>query len=195
MGTDADDRKTATGGKRLARLLVLLVLLALLGMPARAAPSITVAFSPRGGATEAVIGVIDEARHTIHVAAYAFTSRPVAAALVAAHGRGVEVAAVLDRSNETASRSAAALLVRSGVPVRTADRYAIMHSKFLVVDGATVQTGSFNYTAAAERQNAENVLVLRGHPDVAAAYERQWRRLWDESRAFRPAARTAPAAR
>lgn len=39
-------------------------------------------------------------------------------------------------------------------------RCAIMHDKFIVVDTDVVEEGSFNYTAAAERKNAENVLVL-----------------------------------
>jgi phosphatidylserine/phosphatidylglycerophosphate/cardiolipin synthase-like enzyme len=34
-----------------------------------------------------------------------------------------------------------------------------MHDKFIVVDGETVEEGSFNDTAAAENKNAENVLV------------------------------------
>jgi phosphatidylserine/phosphatidylglycerophosphate/cardiolipin synthase-like enzyme len=49
-----------------------------------------------------------------------------------------------------------------------------------------VEKGSFNYTAAAERKNAENVLVLRGDPAIAAQYEREWQRLWDESEAMKP---------
>ncbi len=55
-----------------------------------------------------------------------------------------------------------------------------MHDKFIGVDGATVEEGSFNYTAAAENRNAENVLVLRD-PAIAAKYVMEWQRLWDES--------------
>lgn len=40
-------------------------------------------------------------------------------------------------------------LARQGVPVRIDSRYAIMHNKFMVIDGVTVQTGSFNYTRSA----------------------------------------------
>jgi phosphatidylserine/phosphatidylglycerophosphate/cardiolipin synthase-like enzyme len=54
-----------------------------------------------------------------------------------------------------------------------------MHDKFIVIDGETVELGSFNYTAAAEKRNAENVLVLHdpggGAPvraGVGAALER-----------------------
>ncbi|MDB5307461.1 MAG: pld [Gemmataceae bacterium] len=46
-------------------------------------------------------------------------------------------------------------------------RYAIMHSKFMVVDGVTAETGSSNFTTTAEEHNAENVLILREYPAVA----------------------------
>ena len=38
----------------------------------------------------------------------------------------------------------------------------------------------FNFTAAAEERNAENVLVLRD-PAVAQRYGAEWDRLWKES--------------
>jgi phosphatidylserine/phosphatidylglycerophosphate/cardiolipin synthase-like enzyme len=55
-----------------------------------------------------------------------------------------------------------------------------MHDKFMVVDGETLETGSFNHTAAAESRNAENVLVLHD-PPVAERYAAKWERLWAES--------------
>src|SRR5437764_723256 len=140
----------------MSRLALLLVFLA---SPALAEPSVRVAFSPNAGATDAIVQVINGAEHSIHLAAYGFTSKPIAQALLDAHQRGVEVEAVLDQSNATAGSTAATVLANSGIPVRIDDRYAIMHDKFIIVDGRTVETGSFNYTAAAERHNAENVLV------------------------------------
>jgi phosphatidylserine/phosphatidylglycerophosphate/cardiolipin synthase-like enzyme len=32
-----------------------------------------------------------------------------------------------------------------------------MHNKFMIIDGKILQTGSFNYSQAAEDSNAENV--------------------------------------
>ncbi len=162
-----------------------LPMLALLLLATPAQADVTVAFSP-GDAEQSVIAAIGSARHSVHLAAYSFTSRPVARALVDAKARGVEIEAVLDRSNATARYSGATLLARAGIPVRIDARYAIMHDKFLVIDGATVETGSFNYTKAAAEKNAENVVVLRDMPDVAARYEAEWQHLWAESEAFAP---------
>lgn len=155
--------------------------LILIASPALADPSITVAFSPHGGGTEAVVAVIESAQKTVHLAGYSFTSKPIAQALVAAHQRGVEVEAVLDKSNATARYTEAGEVADAGVPVRVDYRYAIMHSKFIVVDGVTLETGSFNFTEAGERDNSEDLVVLRDYTEVAVRFEENWQKLWNES--------------
>ena len=40
-------------------------------------------------------------------------------------------------------------------------QHAIAHNKVMIIDGETVITGSFNFTKAAEENNAENLLVFR----------------------------------
>jgi phosphatidylserine/phosphatidylglycerophosphate/cardiolipin synthase-like enzyme len=138
------------------------------------------AFSPDHGATELVVHTIEAAKTSIRVAAYSFTSKPIAEALVKAKKSGIDVRVVVDKSNATARYTAATFLANQGVPVRVDYRYAIMHDKFIVVDGATVETGSFNLTSAAESKNAENVIVLHD-PAVAQRYGQEWERLWGES--------------
>ena len=157
------------------------VCLALACPGAEAADDLEVAFSPKQGATELVIKAIAEARKSIRVAAYSFTSRPIAQALVDAHRHGIDVMAVLDKSNKTARYSSATFLANMGIPTRIDSRYAIMHSKYMVIDDDEVELGSFNYTTAAEQHNAENVLVVRHSPKLADAYAANWQRLWNES--------------
>ena len=53
-----------------------------------------VAFSPHGGAAELVVKTIGDARKSIRVAAYGFTSKPIAVALLDARKRGVDVKVV-----------------------------------------------------------------------------------------------------
>ena len=43
----------------------------------------------------------------------------------------------------------------------------------MVIDGATVITGSFNFTKAEEEHNAENMLVIRDSA-LAAKYAANW---------------------
>ena len=51
--------------------------------------------------------------------------------------------------------------------------HAIAHNKVMVVDGATVVTGSFNFTKAAEERNAENLLVIKDK-GLARLYMENW---------------------
>ncbi len=76
-------------------------------------------------------------------------------------------------------------LGRNGVAARMDGRYAIMHDKFIIVDDRTLETGSFNFTRAAEFENAENVIVVRDSPATVNGYLSQWNRLWAESAAGR----------
>jgi PLD-like domain len=41
----------------------------------------------------------------------------------------------------------------------------------MVIDNATIITGSFNFTKAAEEKNAENLLVIKDAPELVKAYE------------------------
>ena len=150
-------------------LLILLARAALADdfTPARVA----VYFSPYGGATAAVIHEVNAAQHQILVQAYNFTSAPIAKALIDAHKRGVKILAVLDKSNETQKYSAATFLVNVGIQTLIDDQHPIAHNKVIVIDSATIITGSFNFTKAAEEKNAENLLVIKDAPTLVQAYE------------------------
>jgi phosphatidylserine/phosphatidylglycerophosphate/cardiolipin synthase-like enzyme len=148
--------------------------------PASAAARLDAAFSPGGDSLELVLSAIAEAKKSILVAAYSFTSKPIATALLDAHKRGVTVRVVADQKSNQGRYTAVTFLANQGVPTRLNGKYAILHHKFMVIDGRHVQTGSFNYSAAAVDKNAENVLVLRDAPKLARSYIREWRHLWRE---------------
>ncbi|MFA9441479.1 phospholipase D family protein [Uliginosibacterium sp. sgz301328] len=144
-------------------------------------------FSPHGDAQAIVLHAIASADRQIRVAAYLFTSKSIATALVEARQRGVDVRVVADAKENRKGFTAVRYLANEGVPVRLNGRYAIHHDKFMVIDGETVETGSFNFTAAAATKNAENVLVLYDVKPLAESYLREWQRLWDEAEDMPPA--------
>ena len=160
---------TIADAARVAGLLFLLARVALAGddTPARVA----VYFSPRGGATDAVVQELNTAKTHVLMQAYGFTSVPIAKALVEAHKRGVKILAVLDKSNETDKYSAATFLTHAGIQPLIDAQHAIAHSKVMVIDSATIITGSFNFTKKAEESNAENLLVIKDAPELVKAYE------------------------
>ena len=141
-----------------------------------AAGTVEVAFSPDEGSENLVLKVIDSAHHDIRMLSYSFTSAPVARALLAAKKRGVDIRIVADQKNNTSedrsgkARAALSLLAEAGADVRVIGVYAIHHDKVLVVDGETVELGSFNYSDAAAHRNSENVLVNWKNPQLAKVY-------------------------
>lgn len=141
---------------------LLLALLPLLAEPELEARStVSVHFSPRGGCTDAIVAEINKAKQSVCVQAYEFTSPPIIHALVEAKNRGVNVQVVLDKSWPQTAPKAESALVEAGASVLIDGKHAIAHNKVVVIDGATVVTGSFNFTQRAETSNAENIVVLR----------------------------------
>ncbi len=143
-------------------------------------------FSPRGGCTEAIVSAIGEASRTLDIQAYSFTSAPIAQAVAAAQARGVKVRAVLDKSQRTERYSSATFLKNHQVPVYIDDRHAIAHNKIMIIDGQTLITGSFNFSKAAEESNAENLLIIRGHPDLLRQYMENFERHLEHSVLYQP---------
>lgn len=149
--------------------------------------TVAVGFSPEGTSEAVVLAAIHEAasgggEHTLLVAGYEFTSLDIARAVVEAKDSGARVAVVVDPTENQKRASKVAYLVQHGVPVREDHRVEMLHDKYLVVDGETLETGSLNYTvAAASDRHAENALVLRHVPKLAGCYIGHWKRIWDES--------------
>ena len=100
---------------------------------------------------------------------------------LAAQRRGVDVQVLADaHMNRKPKGNVLPRLLAAGVPVALESRYQAAHNKVLIVDAAgpdcVVLTGSYNFTWSAQNRNAENVLVLRGHCELAQAYRENWLR-------------------
>ncbi len=144
--------------------------------------TIDVAFTPGDRIDRLIIGEIDQSKHEVMMLAYSFTDRTIARALVRAHQRGVRVQVVADREQARAlPQNVLGDLVAGGVSVWVDGNFQAAHNKVIVIDPdaarATTITGSYNFTYAAQRGNAENVVVLRDNPSVARSYRDNWSRL------------------
>ena len=76
---------------------------------------------------------------------------------------------------------AATFLANHAVSLRVDGKYQLQHQKIMVVDGVSVETGSYNFTASARDKNSENVIIIRNVPDLAGRYEANWEKMWKES--------------
>jgi phosphatidylserine/phosphatidylglycerophosphate/cardiolipin synthase-like enzyme len=139
-----------------------------------AIPSTAVCFSPKGGCTEAIVRELQHARHEVLVQAYSFTSDSITLALVDAKKRGAHVDVLLDRSNEQETYSELHILLEKGLAPLIDAHHAIAHNKIMIIDQRTVITGSFNFTNQAEHENAENLVILKGHPELVKQYRQNF---------------------
>ena len=149
--------------------------------PLPAQGTVEVYFTPWDDAEGALLRTIRQAKRSIHVQAYAFSSRNIAWALGEAKNRGVKVEMLADREQATKSEhSLVNALHDAGIPVWFEVRYASAHNKILLVDAESadpvVVTGSYNFTFSAQARNAENLVILRGNVPLARAYLDNWRR-------------------
>ena len=130
-------------------------------------------FSPNGGCTKAIVAELGMAKSEVLVQAYSFTSRAIAKAILTAKKRGVSIQIILDKSNLSDNYSAADFTAHAGIQTYIDAQHAIAHNKIMIIDNEVVMTGSFNFTRAAEVNNAENLLIIRSK-ELAKIYVDNW---------------------
>jgi phosphatidylserine/phosphatidylglycerophosphate/cardiolipin synthase-like enzyme len=151
--------------------------------------NIEFAFTPGDDATGVITRVVDDARTQILVQAFSFTHRDIAAALIRAKRRGVDVQVLADLDQIDATEyTLIPNLAEAGVPVFTDSEHAAAHNKVMIVDTddkiPVLILGSFNFTFSAQFRNAENLVALRGNNELNRAYVANWKRHLTHSRAF-----------
>lgn len=139
------------------------------------------AFTPGDDAAGMIIAAIEQARRQVLVQAFSFTHDGIAAALLAAHRRGLDVRLIADRGQtESMQYGQVPGLARAGLPVWLDDAHQSAHNKVMLIDAgsaaAVLISGSFNFTRAAQHKNAENVLFIRDNATLIEAYADNWQR-------------------
>lgn len=137
-----------------------------------------------GSIEEKLVGFINSAKSSIHIASFEFNLPRVADALINAKARGVDVRWVTDDENgldidAQPTRGQFTRLIQSGIEVKDdAGRTALMHNKFWIFDKQITWTGSTNITVNGIYKQNNNVIVIRS-PEIALIYEREWEELWN----------------
>ena len=129
------------------------------------------AFTPGDDIAGLIAQRIAKSRESVQMQAYLFTDRRIANALIAARRRGVEVEVIADAAqHEAGGLPWLAALERAGARVYLNTSHAASHNKIVILDGrqagATVITGSYNFTQSAQSKNAENVVVISANRTV-----------------------------
>ena len=126
-------------------------------------------FSPGSDTISPLLTEINSAEKSIHFMAFAFTHDMLGNAMRARFAAGIEVRGVFeDRQVDQYSEFEA--MKAAGLPVVLDKNRGTMHHKVIVIDAETVITGSYNFSKNAEKRNDENLLIIKGNPEIAAAY-------------------------
>jgi phosphatidylserine/phosphatidylglycerophosphate/cardiolipin synthase-like enzyme len=133
-------------------------------------------FSPEDDVETQLISVLSEAQHSIHFMAFSFTLDSLGDLMVEKADQGVEVAGLFEARGANSPYSECPRLLDNGIDVRLDSNPRVMHHKVIIVDGQTVVTGSFNFSANAAEDNDENVVIIHS-PAVADYYEAEFFRL------------------
>ena len=123
--------------------------------------SIAVFFSPEDGILREILDHVYAAKQEVVLMAYAFTSDPLAQALLEQSRAGVEVRGVVEASQVDAAGADTLELRQAGLDLRLDNNPASMHHKVLILDSETVIFGSYNFTRSAEEANDEALLIVR----------------------------------
>ena len=87
---------------------------------------------------------------------------------------------VVDRRQSKGDHSLVGVLIRAGVPIRYGKQKSIFHNKFTIIDGKRLETGSFNYTNNASRNNQENQIYL-DQTEIVERFKSKFVQIWDEA--------------
>jgi phosphatidylserine/phosphatidylglycerophosphate/cardiolipin synthase-like enzyme len=168
--------------------------------------TITVQFSPTSPSRpwqQSVNGLIgnalNRATRAVDMALFVFSDQFLSNILAVRHQQGIQVRALIDPQFIYRDYSEALDMMGIALPNRQC-RYEegnqpwsmaiatvgmpqlpegdILHHKFAVLDHQTVVTGSQNWSAAANNDNDENLLVI-DNPTVAAHFQREFERLYN----------------
>ena len=133
---------------------------------------------------KSILRLIRGARRSLYGSFYDIGDPGVVDAFIKAKRRGVDVALVTDSDNmsdpdhPSKPREVIAALKKAGIPVKEDKRSAIMHHKFLLVDGLTVWCGSTNITDRSLYRHNNNAVVVRSEA-LANKYAREFDRLFN----------------
>lgn len=110
---------------------------------------------------------IDQARSTIDIAVFQLDNEVITEALANAHERGVQVRIVADDEYGLEDDESTLIELEAlGIPIVIDNRSALMHNKFVIIDGIVVWTGSLNFTMNGVYRNNNNLIRLRSRAAV-----------------------------
>lgn len=146
---------------------------------------VQVRFAPEDSCMERVMEAVRGAKKSIRFLAFAFTSKPLADAMIERINAGVKVEGIFESRHAGWKDTKIGPLNAAGAKVRFDDNPDTLHHKVIVVDDRYVLTGSFNFSEGADKSNDENLLVIDNRT-IAKAFVREFNALMSTTDASDP---------
>lgn len=134
-------------------------------------------FSPGPDCRIAIEQAMETALDELLICVFTISDDRLSDAIQRAHRNGLTVRVISDNDKMEDKGNDVERLALSGIDVRIDRSPDHMHHKFMVVDGKTVLTGSYNWTRSAETRNEEN-LVSIDDPHLASRFMDEFERIW-----------------
>ena len=134
-------------------------------------------FSPGPNCRIAIEQAMETALSELLICVFTISDDRLSDAIMAAHRSGLTVRVISDNDKMHDRGSDVERLSQAGVDVRIDRSPEHMHHKFMVIDGRTVMTGSYNWTRSAETRNEENIIAV-DDPQLATRFSEEFERIW-----------------
>jgi len=136
-------------------------------------------FAPEDDVMNQVIRTVVKAKQSVHFMAFSFTDDNLANTMVDLKKNGLDVSGIFESRGASGTGSSCPELVKGGANVALDGNKYTFHHKVIIVDGEVVVFGSFNFSANADQQNDENLLIVH-NKDFAQKFEDEFRERWIE---------------
>lgn len=137
-------------------------------------------FAPEDEVMDQVIRSVSEAKKSIRFMAFSFTDDVLANEMVKLRRNGLAVTGIFEGRGASGTGSSCPDLLKSGADIALDGNKYTFHHKVIIVDGEMVIFGSFNFSANANEQNDENLLIVHDR-NFAQKFENEFQKRWSES--------------
>jgi len=140
--------------------------------------NLEVYFSPDDRVARRIVALLRGAKTSINFMAYSFTANDFGDIVRQKAQDGLTVTGVMDESQiKSNTGTEFDVFSQVGLSVYPDGNQGLMHHKVIIIDREIVITGSYNFTASAERNNDENVLIFFDK-QIASFYLEEFQRVY-----------------
>lgn len=115
-------------------------------------------FSPYHDVEKQIVKILNEAKESIHFATYTLDNPAIYQALMDKHQK-VEIYGIFNQLG--LSKGPYGKMLDKGMSIRISALRGALHHKFMIVDKRILILGSYNFSANAEHENDESLVIIR----------------------------------